>query len=45
MKAGKSAIWPWLSCPYNEHTLVDLPSFVVMGYLQKKETKFVCNLY
>ena len=28
MKAGKLAIWPWLSCPYNEHTLVDLPSSV-----------------
>jgi hypothetical protein len=23
MKAGKMAIWPWLSCPYNENTLVD----------------------
>ena len=29
MKAGKSAIWPWLSCPYNEHTLMDLPSSVI----------------
>ena len=28
MKAGKLAIWPWLSCPYNENTLVDLPSSV-----------------
>ena len=28
MKAGKLAIQPWLSCPYNKHTLVDLPSFV-----------------
>ena len=28
MKAGKLAIGPWLSCPYNEHTLVDLPSSV-----------------
>ena len=37
MKARKSAIWLWLSCPYNEHTLVDLPSFVVMGYLQKRK--------
>ena len=26
MKAGKLAIWPWLSCPYKEHTFVDLPS-------------------
>ena len=26
MKAGKLAIWPWMSCPYNKHTLVDLPS-------------------
>ena len=24
MKAGKMAIRPWLSCPYNKHTLVDL---------------------
>ena len=29
MKAGKLVIRPWLSCPYNEHTLVDLPSSVV----------------
>ena len=29
MKAGKSAIWPWLSCQYNENTLVDLPSSVL----------------
>ena len=29
MKAGKLPIWPWLSCPYNEHTLVDLPSSVL----------------
>ena len=28
MKAGKSPIRPWLSCPYNEHTFVDLPSSV-----------------
>ena len=28
MKAGKSAIWPWLCCPYNQHTLMDLPSSV-----------------
>ena len=26
MKAGKLAIRPWLSCPYSEHRLVDLPS-------------------
>ena len=29
MKAGKLAIRPWLSCPYNKHTLVDLPSSVL----------------
>ena len=29
MKAGKLAIRPWLSCPYTEHMLVDLPSSVV----------------
>ena len=29
MKAGKSAIWPWLVCQYNKNTLVDLPSSVV----------------
>ena len=28
MKAGKLAIWPWLSCQYNKNTLVDLPSSV-----------------
>ena len=28
MKAGKSAIRPWLSCPYNKHMLVNLPSSV-----------------
>ena len=28
MKAGKSAIWHWLVCQYNENTLVDLPSSV-----------------
>jgi hypothetical protein len=28
MKAGKLAIWPWLSCPYKKHMLVDLPSSV-----------------
>ena len=28
MKAGKSAFRPWLSCPYNEHMLVDLLSSV-----------------
>ena len=28
MKAGKLPIWPWLSCQYNENTLVDLPSSV-----------------
>ena len=22
MKAGKSALWPWLICQYNENTLV-----------------------
>ena len=30
LKAGKSAIRPWLSCPYNENALVDLPSSVVI---------------
>ena len=29
MKAGNSAIQPWLSCQYNENTVVDLPSSVV----------------
>jgi hypothetical protein len=28
MKAGKLAIRPWLSCPCNKNTLVDLPSSV-----------------
>ena len=26
MKAGRSTIWPWLSCHYNKNTLMDLPS-------------------
>ena len=30
MKAGKSAIRPWMSCPYNDNTLLDLPSSVVL---------------
>ena len=30
MKAGKLAIQPWLSCPFSENTLVDLPSSVVL---------------
>jgi hypothetical protein len=48
MKAGKSAIWPLLSCQYNvnESTLVDLPShlhnhkdyFSFNQTLQKMET-------
>ena len=29
MKAGMSAIWPWLSCQYNENTLMDLLSSVL----------------
>ena len=28
MKSGKLAIRPWLSCPYNENMLADLPSSV-----------------
>ena len=30
MKAGKLAILPWLSCPYNKHRLMDLPSSVIV---------------
>ena len=33
MKAEKLAIWPWLSGPYNEHTLVDLPSSLGWGVI------------
>ena len=29
MKTGKLAIRHWLSCPYNNHTLVNLQSSVV----------------
>ena len=36
MKAGKSAIWSRLSCPYSEYTLVDLPSSVA------KHMKYAC---
>ena len=35
MKAGRSAIWPWLSCPYDVHTLLDLPSSVVQTEKRK----------
>ena len=31
MKAGKSAIWPRLSCQYSENTVMDLPSSVDVG--------------
>ena len=31
IKAGKLALRPWLSCPYNENTLMDLPSSVGVG--------------
>ena len=31
MKAGKLAVRPWLSCPYNKHTLVDLPCSMVVS--------------
>ena len=36
MKAGKLAIWPWLSCPYNKNALVDLPSSVVPDYNSRR---------
>ena len=38
MKARKSAIQPWLSCPYNENTLVDLPSSVWQTKTGQKST-------
>ena len=37
MKSGKLAIRPWLSCPYNEHMLVDLPSSVVLYLMKQKK--------
>ena len=43
MKAGKLAIGPWLSCPYNEDTLEDLPSSVAPYLLSKKVTKDAYN--
>ena len=30
MKAGKLAIQPLLSCPYDQHRLEDIPSFMVV---------------
>jgi hypothetical protein len=41
MKAGKLAIWPWLSCPYNKHKLVGLPSSV---FLAKNISYFISLL-
>ena len=38
MKAWKLAIWPLLSCPYNEHTLCG-PS-VFRGFWQNSRNKF-----
>ena len=39
MKTGKLAIRPWLSSPYNKHTLVDLPSSVSFLNSPKKQKK------
>ena len=38
IKAGKLALRPWLSCPYNENTLMDLPSSVGVGGKTCKQT-------
>ena len=38
MKAGKLAIPPWLSCPYNEHMLMDLPSSMFSGLKLRRAT-------
>ena len=43
MKARKLAIRPWLSYPYNEHTLVDLPSSVPLSH--SKESNLFGQLY
>ena len=43
MKTGKLAIWPWLSCPYNNHTLVNLQSSVVGP--ENNTTKFYFNQF
>ena len=40
MKAGMSAIRPWLSCQYNKNTLVDLPSSVVYTYLRQQSQDY-----
>ena len=37
MQARKLAIPPWLSCQYNENTLVDLPSSVISSNMAKVE--------
>ena len=33
MKAGKLAIWPWLSCQYNKNMLVDFLCSLLRGHL------------
>ena len=36
MKEGKLAFQTWLSCPFNKHTVVDLPSSVLLiAYFSK----------
>ena len=42
--AGKSAIRPWLICPYNENALVDLPSSVVCK-CERVAKVLLSNLY
>ena len=39
MKAGKLAIWPWLSCPYDKNTHVDLPSSVCLTIFSSEKQK------
>ena len=41
MKAGKLAILPLLSCPYNKHMFVDLPSSVT--YVKNIQPKLISS--
>ena len=50
MKAGNSAIRPWLSCQYTENTLMDLPSSVgkytlFMWLLNEKKIEFISGVF
>ena len=49
MKAGKLAIWPWLSCQYTENILTDLPSlmgkYFVHVVVKKMKIEFISGVF